>query len=307
MKTILVLTDFSIRAGYAAKFATHMAIKAEANVLLCHAIEGTAAVTDGNGLDWPVPTHTVLTKECDHDLAEIVQKLEKLIKNDAGTFKPKVHCRSVIGSLAEIAAKIVLEKKVSLVVMGSHRTSLLGKVLTENHAHTIIDQLNCPVLILPESYSFKGIGSIAYATDLTFGNAKVISYLADIAVKFDALLSVDHITTSADGSAQFEIAERTFRTERALYPNRNIRFRNIKRNSVKNGLLEMVNYIQADILALVHKRYGFFEGLFHTSLSKKMVDIAPVPILILPHYFSQDVADLSEAQLESFCFETGNR
>jgi nucleotide-binding universal stress UspA family protein len=307
MKTILVLTDFSIRAGYAAKFATHMAIKAEANLLLCHAIETQVHVTDGNGLDWPVPAHIVVKKECDHDLEEVVQKLEKLIKNDGAAFKPKVQYRSVIGSLAAVASKIVLEKKIDLVVMGAHRTSLLSNMLTENHAHTIIDHLNCPVLILPDAYNFKGISSIAYATDLTFGNATAINYLLGIACKFDARLSVDHITTSPEGTSEFEIAERTFRSERSMFPNQNIRFRNIKRSSVKNGLLEMVHYIQADILALVHKRYGFFDSLLHTSMSKKMVDLAPVPVLILPHSFSQNVSDLTEGQLESFCFETANR
>lgn len=68
----------------------------------------------------------------------------------------------------------------------------------------------------------------------------------------------------------------------------------------------MIGSQQVNILALVHKRYTFFEGLFHTSISKQMADGAKIPLLVLPCSFSMDVADLANDELDRFCYETGD-
>jgi nucleotide-binding universal stress UspA family protein len=307
MKTILVLTDFSIRADHAATYATQLAIHIHADILLCAAIETPVSFTDGNGLSWPTPQQIILKKEYDHDLRELGGRLKKLADMDNGPFKPVIKQVSQFGQLADVAGRLIAGHKIHLVVMGSHRSNLLARILMSNHTHSIIDALNCPVLILPEVCKFSKIKSIAYATDLTFSNGKVIRYLADIAKWFDAGISVNHVTSLPATSPQHELAERLFSSERAATTYPHVHYHNIIKDGTKEGLLAMINYIDADILTLVHKQYDFFQGLFHSSISKQLADNALVPVLILPHSFSENVADMNSDQLDTYCFSTTER
>ncbi len=86
------------------------------------------------------------------------------------------------------------KKAADLVVMGSHKSNGLARFLFGSHTHNVLDNINCPVLLVPESLKYKGISSMAYATDLTFNDLKVINYLISIAKPFNAEVFVSHIS-----------------------------------------------------------------------------------------------------------------
>ena len=84
-------------------------------------------------------------------------------------------------------------------------------------------------------------------------------------------------------------------------------YNNVHRNDVKTGLLEMIRSGNAGMVVLVHKHYDWFENLFHSSISKKMADIAVVPVLIMPNSFNTDGPVITNNQLDRYCYETDSR
>ncbi len=54
MKTILVLTDFSINANYVAQYALELAQKIEANLLVCNIYEVPAGEETTDRNSWPL-------------------------------------------------------------------------------------------------------------------------------------------------------------------------------------------------------------------------------------------------------------
>jgi len=58
-------------------------------------------------------------------------------------------------------------------------------------------------------------------------------------------------------------------------------FKFIEDNDVEKGILKFVNDNNIDLLAVISRKRGFFERLFHKSISKKLAMHANVPILIL--------------------------
>lgn len=289
MKTILVLTDFSNRAGYAAEYATHIALKTKANLLLCHAMELTSELADGVELNWPIADHLVQKKEeCTRKLEELTKHLEKLTVLDSGDFNPSIDYVTDFGLLAEVAESIIKERAVDFVVIGSHKSSSLARFLFGSHTHNILDKINCPVLLVPENAEFKGINSIAYATDLSFDNTTVIRYLIKMAKAFNASVSVTHISPLEFPATEAEQTMRASLKEHLASYEPPVFYHSIKGYNVKNSLLEITGSGKADILALVHKRYDFFERLFHASISKQMADSTTIPLLVLPYSFSTD-------------------
>lgn len=287
MKTILILTDFSKRAGYAAEYATYIALKNKANLVLCHVMELTSELADRVELNWPIADHLVQKKEESiQKLEKVSGELKKIIDRNCHDFKPSVECVTDFGLLDEVAENTISEKSVDLVVIGSHKSNGLSRFLFGSHTHTVLDNINCPVLLVPENLNYRGVNSIAYATDLSFNNNQVINYLISLAKKFNASVSVNHISPFEFPVTEAEQAIRSSLKQHLKSFKPPVFYHNVKGYNIKSSLLEITDSGKSDILALVHKRYDFFERLFHASISKQMANSTTIPLLVLPYSFS---------------------
>jgi nucleotide-binding universal stress UspA family protein len=304
MKTILVLTDFSIRAAYAAEFALHFAIKNKANLLLCHAIEAIPSQVNEEPFNLISPSLQVLKNECMTDLKELGKRLGKLIEPDKHAFKPSIDYLADNGSLTYVAEKIIAERSISLVVLGSHRSNRITRLLGGNHVHGFIDKIKCPVLLIPECYPYYGIKTIGYATDHSFDNTKVMNYLVKLARPFKASLSINYVSPFTDAIPDSEIEAGFSIDFLPVPPNPPISYHHIKGDNVRASLEEITRLGLVDMLVMVHKHYNFFEGLFHSSITKHLVDDTQIPLLVLPHSFTirnnyMTIKDEEKADIES--------
>lgn len=306
MKTILILTDFSIRAGYAAEFAMHLALKNKAKLLLCHAME-PMPVANAAEFNWIIADEQISDR--DDALMDIKQLGGVLMKPLTPQEKDDVDMEYIVefGNVCDVARRIIEARSVDIVVIGSHPSNALTRILSGSHVYSFIDRLNCPVLLVPESLRYKGIRTIAYATDLTFNNSKVIKYLVKMARPFNAAISVNHIFIDEFPQTEAEQATRHSLANKSAISYPEITYHNLKRENVKTGLLELVSSGEVDILATVHKRYDFFDRLFHKSITKLIADTSHIPLLVLPHSFSKHVINWSNEQLDEFCFKKDER
>jgi len=291
MKNILVLTDFSDRAKSAAEYAMHMAIKVKANIFLCHALEVTEQLT------YPVTDHLILRNQTIKRLREIGMHLHQMLSNEEErvTFCPSISYINDLDMLTEVARTVVDGKSIDLVIIGSNKPKGLSRFFMGSHTNDILDNINRPVLIVPEGTTYNGIRNIAYATDLTFNNTKVISYLARLAKPFGAEISVKHISPLDLPLSRDEKAIEYSITEQMDEENIKLTYNAIKGDNVPRGLMELSDTENVDILTLVHKRYEFFEGLFHSSISKQLAHSTKVPLLVMPYSFSFHSGDLTPA------------
>lgn len=301
MKAVLALTDFSPRAEDAAKFAMRLAVENKANLILCHAMEMAAQYTSANGdYSWPVADYLALKQECIQDLKELGKKLKDNLAPD--DFKPSICCIADADSLTELSTRVIKDKSIDLVVMGAHKSKGWVRLLFGSHTHALLDKIDRPVLLVPENFSSEGINTIAYATDLTFNNALVMQYLIEFARPFGAKIFVGHVSPLNLPIAESERGIEILDDEKSN-AHAEIVYQTIKGENVTSTLLEIAHSGRVDMLALVHKRYYFFESLFHASISKQLAGIAKVPLLILPYSFSLN-AELTNNELDNFCYNT---
>lgn len=288
MKDILVFTDFSDRAKSAAEYAMHMAIKIKANILLCHALEITEQLT------YPLAGHLILQNQTIKRLREIGMHMHQLLSNseESVTFCPSISYINDLDSLSEVAKKVVERRSVDLVVIGSNKPRVgLSRFFPGSHTNDILDNIKCPVLIIPEHASFKGICNITYATDLTFDNARVISYLAKLAKPLGAEIAVNHIAF-LDLPLEEKAVKYSF-IEQMNKDDIKISYNTIREDNVTQCLIETSDPEKMDILTVVHKRYDFFEGLFHSSISKQLAHSTKVPLLVMPFSYSFNTGELA--------------
>ncbi len=287
MKNILVLTDFSGKANFVAEFAINMASAHKSNLIFCHVIEGNDAISvmkrkrDGQ------------TSEYEHTL-DLIDRLDnfsgiinKTIKS--GSHQPRIQCIVDSGSFPAVAEKIVADKAIDLVIIGSKKANCVTGFQFGSQTYTLPDQLKCPVLLVPEGLKFEGIQIIMYATDLPLNNQKALQFLGELAKPFKASLKVSHISKTSQPDKVSDNVITSSLNEQLGHGYPTIVYKTLKEDNINAGLLRMTGSGKVNILALVHRKYEFLEGLFHESLSKFMPDKFPIPLLILPNSFiSQD-------------------
>lgn len=293
MKNILVLTDFSDRSKSAAEYAMNLAIHIKANIFLCHALEITEQLT------YPLADHLILRNQTIKRLREVGMHLHALVPQDNGSaeaFYPAISYINDLDMLTEVAEKVIENRSIDLVVIGSNKSNTLSRFLFGSHTNDILDYIKCPVLLVPENAAFKKIFNIAYATDLTFNNTKVISYLAALAKPFKAVIAVEHISpldlplTNAEQAVENSIIEQMDKENIILS------YKTVKGDNVPKALLELGDSNKVDVLTLVHKKYDFFESLFHSSVTKHLAHSTRIPLLVMPYSYSLNESELTYTQ-----------
>ncbi|WAC39412.1 universal stress protein [Pedobacter sp. SL55] len=272
MKNILVLIDNSINSHHLALSAMNVALKIEANITLAHAAKknsteeaqqefGVENLNEREGLD-------AIAYEV--DIA--VKKTGSLIK---------IYCLMYNGSVIDLLAEKTNDGEVYLVIIGSHQSGEWEKVMFKTQMQDILENIGCPLLVIPKQFIVKDIHQTIFAVDLSIGYKKALRYVVAFSAPFGADVLVNHI--SKLGFPEKPSEEDLYNEVNLnLDPNLpSVAFHSIRSTNVKTALLETIEMGKVDLLCLVHKNYNFLSGLFHRSVSKQLADNASVPIMVL--------------------------
>jgi nucleotide-binding universal stress UspA family protein len=165
MKTILVLTDFSINADYMAQYALALAQKIEANLLVCNIYEAPNPkdVREHNSRPFPTDEENSI-----RDLGAVVAHLKTRLdmQKDSINYRPEIEQCSVEGSVGDELSSLILKRNVILAMISAHcRDNYIG-FLTIDNAWAIIDNANFPVLVIPYQVRFKAFNEIVIANNV---------------------------------------------------------------------------------------------------------------------------------------------
>ncbi|MDB5139078.1 MAG: universal stress protein [Mucilaginibacter sp.] len=162
MKTILVLTDFSISADYTAQYALALAQQIEANLLVCNIYEAPGGQGTAEDNRWPFPTDK---ENSINDLGAVVAHLKTRLdmQKDSKSYRPEIEQCSIEGLVGDHLSAIISKRNVILALVSAHtRDNLIGFLSIDN-AWAIIDNASFPVLVIPYQVRFKPFNNIAFA------------------------------------------------------------------------------------------------------------------------------------------------
>src|SRR5476651_2914619 len=115
MKTILVMTDFSVRADHAAHYALKLAQKVKANLLLCNVFLGA---TYGPGTAEPLGLYPDDYRTYEEgsitELAELANRLNRQLNTEPaeGEYRPAIRYACKSGPVADAINDIALSNHV---------------------------------------------------------------------------------------------------------------------------------------------------------------------------------------------------
>ena len=146
-----------------------------------------------------------------------------------------------------------------------------------------MEDVQVPLLLVPENYHYKSLKRIAFATDWNESDIEVIHTLASLAKYYNAAILIIHVTNSEEtewlksGDASIFLNQITCKVN---YPN--IYYRQIKNDNVDKGLNWIMENGEIDMLAMVHRRHLLVERLLKGSHTKTVAKLNQVPLLVFP-------------------------
>lgn len=148
-------------------------------------------------------------------------------------------------------------------------------------AKALLGKVNCPLLMIPSSKSFKSIKTIVYASDFEEDDISALQELVEIAQPFNAKIKIVHIATKEEylGDQQMEWFKEMVR-QKIKY--QDIEFQVFFHDTVYEGLRIYIDSHRADLVVMLEREeHGLLKNLFHDDMVKTMESQISIPLLSL--------------------------
>ena len=280
MKTILVLTNFSQKATNAEFAALNIAIAAKSDILLFHSVvypETNPEVFSNTANDT-----LLLEDQITQCFTRSIERLKVILsKKEAGGYKPKIRTMQGSGDLGLNVSEIVAENDIWMVVLGSKESDNgLSNFLFGSCAFNVINNVNCPVLLVPEKANLQNIKKIALATDLPKFGPDSIGFLADFVEPYDSKLLVTHVSPVGWINLEDIHVDTDVNIPLAQLPDFS-KSRLMKR-IVEKDFDDFIDEADIDVLVILHYKNNLFKKIFHSGFTQILIKHTSLAIMILP-------------------------
>lgn len=274
MKNILIPTDFSANAWKAAQYAFSLFKNELCDFYFLNACKPEFYTPDINGDS---------LAQAKIENGKLMKKLLKEVRiintNQNHRFK------SIVAEawLNDAIIDIQKENTFDLVVMGTKgETEPDDRIFGTNSMNMIEQTAQVPVLLIPENSIFvpKTRKEMVLATrfDKSLSNYE-INFLIDMARKLEASLRILYIQETEKLSEEQENIKEEFHD---YFKDISHSFHTLTNIEVSKGIHSFIQSRNSDVLALNHRKKGFFKNLFSKSLLKELSKKPEIPILFMP-------------------------
>jgi nucleotide-binding universal stress UspA family protein len=266
MKTILVVTDFSITSRNAAIYGTGLARISEAKLLLYY--------ISGN---FP---------ENEHELSPSLkdETIQKKLKTEADQLSQLSNVQvKLLKKSNSVEGIILLEKEgdIDLVIIGIKSLEPLSDLIFKDEMRDLIRKTHVPIIIVPEESSFKKLKKIAFAIDFKLEEALSMhpSIKALLNLSSPEIIVLNVVKENTDISPNKKVSENNI--ER-YFGNRPHIYSFIENNDVVKGLKEFIAINNVDMITMLPHKHNLLGKLLAESKTRKMAFHTTIPLLLLP-------------------------
>ena len=275
MKKILFPTDFSDAAHNAFVHALKWAKLVQGELVLLHSFELPIYDNQFFPENYIAIYDSVELSEFEMFKDEI-PKLRAIAEKEH-LDKIKMSHRLKQGDLVSNIKESIKEESIDYVVMGTSGATGWESFLMGTNATSVVTDAGIPVYCVPSDASFQNINTIGFTTRFRSKDKKALELVLKLAHKAKAKVKCLYVKTSDSDVSKATIAE--WKEE---YKSEPIDFFIIEDDDVQAIITDFIMYKEVDLLIMLPYKRGFFEGLFHTSLTKKLATDFEIPILSIP-------------------------
>lgn len=274
MRNILVPLDFSKNAQHALQYAAFIADKAKAGLILFHSFysaHSSGHITTTAAESGKSTGHTLTIEEM-KDFYDQHVSIQGLSVEFIGSQK----------ELRDELPNIVQEMNIDLMVMGTQGSGWLeGKLFGTNTAWAI-ENINCPLIAIPENDIAYQIKHISYASEYLNSDVAHLKTLEQLASLFGADITVLHVELNhhAEPDHKFEAFKDNLKKEMNAT---SFIYKSIKASSVEKALEEYIDQHPLDLMAMSAQKRDAYDKVFGKSITRIMVHRLKSPMMFFHH------------------------
>jgi nucleotide-binding universal stress UspA family protein len=268
MKTILFPTDFSDNA----KNAIYYGLSLYGNEPCKFILLNTFFISYSSP-DVPEPMSDITSENADKFFNSLIEQINKDFPKNNFEFETNFR----VGDLTSTTSSIIEKEDVDLIIMGTQGASGLAEILIGSRTASIIKNVNCPVLAIPEEAEFEIPTKIVLAIDDESEFSEITLHpLLEIIKKVGAEVLVLHISDNNK-------LDRVLNNEKINQIFKSIKFSYhlIYNEEVLLGIEKFVEKQNASMLGMITHKLNLFERIFYRSITKKMSLHSKIPLLAL--------------------------
>jgi nucleotide-binding universal stress UspA family protein len=268
MKKILVPTDFSVQALYAAQVAVSIAKKSGATLHFVHVID-LPSYADS-------PSFRLISES-----SELKQKAEKAMQDlldELNTDDLDVNSSIEFDTIYQSIIDISKTENIDLIVIGSHGTSGIEKFLIGSVTEKVIQMAPCLVLAIKYPIDDIDIKSMVFASSFygevceSYPKIQRFANLFGAKIHLLKVLTRHHFETTRYSKKIIEAFIKECHAE-------NYTINTYNDDTEEEGMLHFAEDINADLIALAtHGRTGL-SHLINGSITEHLTDQSPKPVL----------------------------
>jgi nucleotide-binding universal stress UspA family protein len=281
IKNILVPVDFSGNSKAAFEYAAALAedFKAETIKVLYVYDDYMPAAPFSDPLIIPAGKTEEDYKE---DLINFVEEEENVLDTTLTKRKVKIIPHATIGKPVETIVQFSESGLYDLIVMGTTGKKTLGEIFFGSTATNVSQQADCPILLIPEGATYKGVKDIIYACDFDHKSTEHVKVVADIASTLKSDVDLLFVKTDENESKTYnKDANDLGRVFAQTAPTVKFKARIVEEDSVVEGVNRIGKEINADMVTVVTKHRSFWGRFIHSSMTKEMAMYAELPVLVV--------------------------
>ncbi|MBZ0204959.1 MAG: universal stress protein [Flavobacteriales bacterium] len=266
MVNILLPTDFSDNSFHAGAYAARLFGTKDVSYTLVHTyLDADPSITPWAGMG----------PELYKAAAEGMRDWEERLRVSGLFGKEPLATEVIYGPLQSMLNDLGKERKADLVVMGTQGRS--GAGLLGSNAAAMVKHSNFPVLVVPNKTEVRSVSRILFADDQKGVEVAGTRMLLHIALSAGAEIILAHVLRHKDDVPDPEIIAMYEELLQAV-PHR---FMATEGEDVAGAIDYLAEQEGADMIAVLHRHTGFFEGLFKTSTAKRLALHTNVPLLVM--------------------------
>lgn len=275
MKTLVVPTDFSSVSVNAMNYAVDMAQAINAGILLLHVYNVPVTYTEAPIA--PVATVSIeeLKRTSEDRLAELKNNLLRVTSGQLAVFT-----ESRMGDTIDELEEVCKAAQPFAVIMGSHGTTGLERMVMGSTTLTAIRHLKFPVIVVPPGTSYHGITRIGLACDFKdVIETTPVDYIRSIVQEFGAELYVLNVHYDEDKSKYKNETTMDSAYLDSMLDNIKPHYYFLNREDVVEGINEFAEKNNLDLVMVIPKKHRLIDSLFHKSKSRELMTHSHIPIV----------------------------
>jgi len=283
-RRILVPVDFSENSVKACLFAIGIAEKMRAEIKLLHVFrdpieEPSRIKQTGTFEKYYRDELRIVEEECKKNMIKFIETIKGITEHEKYS-QANLHYSIVAGKLYSRIPAICDSFKPDVLVIGSGSSAISLKHESQQVAIKIIENVNLPILVVPEELDYKGVDNIPvlYVTD--FLDSDHTSFRTLLSAPFNVKYYCIHVENRDEEALKEQKMEELRKLTEKDYSNYDVDWLLIKNRDVINGIQSFVEHNDIKLVSFTAPKRSMIYRLLNPNNLKRMMKQIKTPMFI---------------------------